>query len=140
MTILDLKESENAFSDYDVKQMVWGKDTDISVVFDNMELEKSPDKDKISLRGVVRQLGDKLKFVEENRSAVNAAIMSAEIENITEDDLRTLEIAWIMFTSFVDTGECELYLYLESTTDMLDGEEIAVTVHNDNTVTFDDFV
>lgn len=140
MNILDFEESESDYFDYDTVQKVWGKDTDISVVFDNKELGKGLDKDEISLRGVVRLLGSKLKFVEENRAAIEKTVMSANIENLTENDLKMLDLNWALFTYFVDEGECELYLYLESETDVLDGEEIAVTVHNDNTVTVDDIV
>lgn len=140
MTILDFSKSKTDCFDYDTVQRVWGGDVDISVVFDNKELGKSLDKEEINLRGIVRLLSAKLKFVEDNRSAVNAAVLSADIEGFAEGDLKTLYISWMLFTSFVDTGTCELYVYLASETDVLDGAEIAVTVHNDNTITFDDIV
>lgn len=138
MTILDFEKSENF--DYDTVQTVWGGDVDISVVFDNKELGKSLDKEEINLRGIVRLLSAKLKFIEENRDVINSAVLSADIKGFTDEDLKTLDISWILFTSFVDTGDCELYLYLASETDVLDGAEIAVTVHDDNTVTVDDIV
>lgn len=54
--------------------------------------------------------------------------------------MKTFEINRALFVFFVDVEECELYLYLGSQTDVLDGTEIAVTVHNDNAPTYDEIV
>lgn len=140
MNILDFEESENEFFDYETVQKVWGKETDISVTFENKEPGKKLDKDELSLRGIVRQLGLKLRFVEENRAAIEKAVMAANIEDLTESDLKTFDINWALFNFFVDVEEYELYLYLGSQTGVLDGAEIVVTVHNDNALTFDDIV
>lgn len=140
MNILDFEESENEFFDYETVQKVWGKETDISVTFENKEPGKKLDKDELSLRGIVRQLGLKLRFVEENRAEIERVILAANIEGLTENDLKTFDINWALFNFFVDVEEYELYLYLGSQTGVLDGAEIVVTVHNDNALTFDDIV
>lgn len=138
MTILDFEESESF--EYDTVQKVWGGDVRISVTFENEERFERLEKEEFNLRGVVRPLSARLKFVEENRDAINAAVLSANIEGFSEEDLKTLNISWMLFISFVDTGKRELLVYLESDTDVLDGAEIALTVYDDNTVTFDDLV
>lgn len=140
MNILDFEESENEFFDYETVQKVWGKETDISVTFENKEPGKKLDKDELSLRGIVRQLGLKLRFVEENRAEIERVILAANIEGLTESDLKMFDINWALFNFFVDVEEYELYLYLGSQTGVLDGAEIVVTVHNDNALTFDDIV
>lgn len=140
MNIMDFEESENEFFDYETVQKVWGKETDISVTFENKEPGKKLDKDELSLRGIVRQLGLKLRFVEENRAEIERVILAANIEGLTESDLKTFDINWALFNFFVDVEEYELYLYLGSQTGVLDGAEIVVTVHNDNALTFDDIV
>lgn len=136
MNILDFEESESF--EYDTVQKVWGSDVRISVTFENEERFERLEKEEINLRGVVRPLSERLKFVEENRDAIDAAVLSANIEGFSEEDLKTLNITWMLFVSFVDTGNRELIVYLESDTDVLDGAEIALTVYDDNTVTFDD--
>lgn len=140
MTILDFEVSENDSFDYDTVQKVWGRDVDIYVLFTDEKHRELMDKEDIDLRGMVRQLSAKLKVVEENRDAVNAAVLSANIEGFSEDDLKTLVIDWILFLSYVDTGNCELCVYLGTEPDVLDGAEIAVFVHSNNTIAFDDLV
>lgn len=138
MNILDFEVSANEFFDYETVQKVWGKETDISVMFENKKTGKQIDKGKVSLRGIVRPLGLKLRHVEENRAAIEKAVMAANIEGLTESDLKTLEINWVLFIYFVDVEECELSIYLGSQTDVLDGAEIAVTIQNDNTLFVED--
>lgn len=140
MTILDFEPSENDYFDYDTVQRVWGGDVDISVVLDNKALGKSLDAEDAGLRGFVRRLGAMLRFLEDNRAAVEEAVITADIEDFAVDDVKTLYISWMLFTVFADTGESELYVYLASAADVLDGAEIAVAVHDDFTVTFDDIV
>lgn len=140
MNILDFEESGSEFFEYETVQRVWGKDTEISVTFENKELKKGVDEDEVSLRGIVRLLSAKLRFVEENRSEVEKTILAANIEGLTENDISSLDVNWALFIYYADIAECELFLYLEPKTDVLDGAEIAVTVHNDNALTFDEIV
>lgn len=137
MNILDFNESDKQWVDYETVQKVWGDDIEISVVFELEEREEELEPEEINLKGVVRPLAEKLKFVEENREIINKAIAEADIEGFTEDDWKSLFITWILFTKYVDTNECELYIYFGFDHDE---SEIAVTINNDNTVTVDDLV
>lgn len=139
MNILDFEESSNVFFDYETVQKVWGKDADITVSFENYN-DKKPKADEVSLRGIVRLLSDKLKFVEENRAAVEDVVAAEDIEELSESDIKSLKINWVLFIYFVDIEKCELTLYLEPQTDVLDGAEIAVVVNDDNSLTVDDIV
>lgn len=138
MNILDFNESEQKWFDYDTVQMVWGNDIEIFVVFEVKEREDELKPEERNLRGVVRPLAEKLKFVEENRKIIEETVAEADIEGLTVDDLKSLSITWILFTKYVDTGEFELYIYFGFDSDTTDDAEIAVTINNDNTITVDD--
>lgn len=140
MNILDFNKSEEPWFSYDTMQKVWGEDIEINVVFDNAEDERELSQEDMNLRGVVRPLSEKLKFVEENRKIIEETVAEADIEGLTVDDLKSLYITWILFTKYVDTGEFELYLYLGFGSDTTDDSEIVVIINNDNTVTVDDLV
>lgn len=140
MNILDFNKSEEPWFSYDTMQKVWGEDIEINVVFDNAEDERELSQEDMNLRGVVRPLAEKLKFVEENRKIIEETVAGADIEGLTVDDLKSLYITWILFTKYVDTGEFELYLYLGFGSDTTDDSEIVVIINNDNTVTVDDLV
>lgn len=140
MNILDFNKSEEPWFSYDTMQKVWGEDIEINVVFDNAEDERELSQEDMNLRGVVRPLAEKLKFVEENRKIIEETVAEADIEGLTVDDLKSLYITWILFTKYVDTGEFELYLYLGFGSDTTDDSEIVVIINNDNTVTVDDLV
>lgn len=140
MNILDFHKSEEPWFSYDTVQRVWGEDIEINVVFDNAKDVTRLNPEEISLRGIIRPLAEKLKFVEENRKIIEETIAEADIEGLTVDDLKLLSITWILFTKYVDTGEFELYLYLGFGSDTTDDSEIVVMINNDNTVTVDDLV
>ena len=138
MNILDFNESEQKWFDYDTVQKVWGNDIEIFVVFEVQEREDELKPEERNLKGVVRPLAEKLKFVEENRKIIEETVAEADIEGLTVDDLKSLSITWILFTKYVDTDECELYLYFGFDPDTTDDAEIAVTINNDNMITVDD--
>lgn len=133
ITILDFEQSKSNSIDYDTVQKVWGENVKISVVLKEGFKLGVDEKEKM-LRSYLRVISAKLKFVEENRGAINAAILSSDIAGFSEEDLKALYINWALFVSFADTGDCELYVYPASEADAPDGREIAVTVFNDNTL------
>lgn len=107
ITILDFEQSKSNSIDYDTVQKVWGENVKISVVLKEGFKLGVDEKEKM-LRSYLRVISAKLKFVEENRGAINAAILSSDIAGFSEEDLKALYINWALFVSFADTGDCEL--------------------------------
>lgn len=140
MNILDIKESDSNLDDYFVWETVWNKDILINIVVENENDLDKPELEGFNVGKIIRPLRKKLDFVENNRSIIEDVIMREEIEEFTADDLKTLYIDELLLMYFADTGGCELGLYLMSETDCLDGGTLILSVKNDNTVTFDDFM
>ncbi len=138
MNILDFEELDNSAFNYRTVQKVWGDETEINVAFENEVAFDPPKERDINLRGVIRPLWEKLKFVEENRSAINEAIVAANLKVFSADDLKKIELCWALLVYFSDTGNCELTLYLNSAPDLFDDEDIAVTICVDGSLTVED--
>lgn len=147
MNILDFVESDSRFDDYYVYETVWGKETLINVVVENENDDEPPELDGFNVGKLIRPLKQKLDFVENNRALIEKTIMDTirdeefeDLDDLTDEDLKTLYIDEMLYSYFEDTGNCELGLYLISKTDCLDGGTLILTVNNDNTVVCDDFV
>lgn len=147
MNILDFVESDSRFDDYYVYETVWGKETLINVVVENENDDEPPELDGFNVGKLIRPLKQKLDFVENNRALIEKTIMDTirdeefeDLDDLTDEDLKTLYIDEMLYSYFKDTGNCELGLYLISETDCLDGGTLILNVNNDNTVELEDFM
>lgn len=147
MNILDFVESDSRFDDYYVYETVWGKETLINVVVENENDDEPPELDGFNVGKLIRPLKQKLNFVENNRALIEKTIMDTirdeefeDLDDLTDEDLKTLYIDEMLYSYFKDTGNCELGLYLISETDCLDGGTLILNVNNDNTVELEDFM
>lgn len=147
MNILDFVESDSRFDDYYVYETVWGKETLINVIVENENDDEPPELDGFNVGKLIRPLKQKLDFVENNRALIEKTIMDTirdeefkDLDDLTDEDLKTLYIDEMLYSYFKDTGNCELGLYLISETDCLDGGTLILNVNNDNTVELEDFM
>lgn len=147
MNILDFVESDSRFDDYYVYETVWGKETLINVIVENENDGEKPELEGYNVGKLIRPLKQKLNFVENNRALIEKTIMDTirdeefeDLDDLTDEDLKTLYIDEMLYSYFKDTGNCELGLYLISETDCLDGGTLILTVYNDNTVELEDFM
>lgn len=140
MNILDIKETDSKWDDYYVWETVQNRETRIVIVLDNENDDETLDLENFNVGKLIRPLRKKLDFVEQNRALIDDVILRGEIEDFTADDLKTLYIDEMFFQYYVDTGNCELVLYMTSETDCLDGGTVIVGIDVDNEVTFDDIM
>lgn len=140
MNILDIKETDSKWDDYYVWETVQNRETRIVIVLDNENDDEPLDLESFNVGKLIRPLRKKLDFVEQNRALIDDVILRGEIEDFTADDLKTLYIDEMFFQYYVDTGNCELVLYMTSETDCLDGGTVIVGINVDNEVTFDDIM
>lgn len=147
MNILDFVESDSRFDDYYVYETVWGEETLINVIVENENDGEKPELEGYNVGKLIRPLKQKLNFVENNRALIEKTIMDTirdeefeDLDDLTDEDLKTLYIDEMLYSYFKDTGNCELGLYLISETDCLDGGTLILNVNNDNTVELEDFM
>lgn len=147
MNILDFMESDSRFDDYYVYETVWGEETLINVIVENENDGEKPELEGYNVGKLIRPLKQKLNFVENNRALIEKTIMDTirdeefeDLDDLTDEDLKTLYIDEMLYSYFKDTGNCELGLYLISETDCLDGGTLILNVNNDNTVELEDFM
>lgn len=131
MNILDFKESEAAYFDYDTTQTVWGEDVEISVTFETEDSNNHLTEEQISLRGVIRPLSKSLNYFEEHKADMEKEIIT-NIEDVGEDDAEFFELKWMLFLFYVDTGAYELTAYIKIYPEFDD--EVAVILKSDNSI------
>lgn len=140
MNILDFEPINDIICDYCVLDTVWEQKTLINVVVENENDDDKPELENFNVGKLIRPLRKKLDFLEHNRDLVEEAIRRENIDEFTEDIIKSLYFDDMFFQYFVDTGNCELGFFLISDDDRFEGCTLILSIKKDDTIEFEDIM
>lgn len=140
MNILDFERTDNCMDDYFVYDTVWGQKTRFNIAVENENDYDKPDLEGFNVGKLIRPLKKKIDFLEHNRALIEETIMREDFDEITEDIVKSLYLDDAFFLYYLDTGNCELGVYLISDEDILEDCTLILNIGIDNTVVFEDFL